>query len=101
MHAPSEYYKSRSSPYPTESSKPELGYIWTGLGPEILPMPTREEVYGLRDKDSEKATQSEARGKGKRDDRRKRKEPREKREKKGGRERAKARNRDKDAGTVL
>ncbi|XP_064410358.1 GATA zinc finger domain-containing protein 1 [Latimeria chalumnae] len=32
-HAPSEYFKSRSSPFPTVPTKPEKGYIWTRIGP--------------------------------------------------------------------
>ncbi|XP_043923608.1 GATA zinc finger domain-containing protein 1 [Protopterus annectens] len=32
-HAPSEYFKSRSSPFPTVPTKQEKGYIWTHVGP--------------------------------------------------------------------
>ncbi|KAM4705630.1 GATA zinc finger domain-containing protein 1 [Rhinophrynus dorsalis] len=32
-HAPSEYFKSRSTPFPTLPSRPEKGYIWTHVGP--------------------------------------------------------------------
>ncbi|XP_018605849.1 GATA zinc finger domain-containing protein 1 isoform X2 [Scleropages formosus] len=32
-HAPSEYFKSRSCPFPTLPSRPEKGYIWTHIGP--------------------------------------------------------------------
>ncbi|KAK2830384.1 hypothetical protein Q5P01_018315 [Channa striata] len=32
-HAPSEYFKSRSSPFPTLPIRPEKGYIWTHIGP--------------------------------------------------------------------
>lgn len=31
-HAPSEYFKSRSSPFPTIPIRPEKGYVWTHLG---------------------------------------------------------------------
>lgn len=31
-HAPSEYFKSRSSPFPTIPIRPEKGYIWTHIG---------------------------------------------------------------------
>uniref|UniRef100_A0A8B9T446 GATA zinc finger domain containing 1 n=2 Tax=Anas TaxID=8835 RepID=A0A8B9T446_ANAPL len=31
-HAPSEYFKSRSSPFPTVPTRPEKGYIWTHVG---------------------------------------------------------------------
>lgn len=46
-HAPSDYYKSNHSPYPTVPAKPELGFIWTSLGPEIRPTPTQAEIFGL------------------------------------------------------
>ncbi|XP_012688795.1 GATA zinc finger domain-containing protein 1 [Clupea harengus] len=32
-HAPSEYFKSKSSPFPTMPIRPEKGYIWTHIGP--------------------------------------------------------------------
>ncbi|XP_072431869.1 GATA zinc finger domain-containing protein 1 [Chiloscyllium punctatum] len=32
-HAPSEYFKSRSTPFPVIPTKPEKGYIWTRVGP--------------------------------------------------------------------
>ncbi|KAK2087865.1 GATA zinc finger domain-containing protein 1 [Saguinus oedipus] len=32
-HAPSEHFKSRSSPFPTVPTRPEKGYIWTHVGP--------------------------------------------------------------------
>ncbi|NP_001163977.1 GATA zinc finger domain-containing protein 1 [Xenopus tropicalis] len=32
-HAPSEYFKSRSSPFPTIPTRPEKGFIWTHIGP--------------------------------------------------------------------
>lgn len=32
-HAPSEYFKSRSTPFPTIPIRPEKGYIWTHIGP--------------------------------------------------------------------
>lgn len=32
-HAPSEYFKSRSSPFPTIPLCPEKGFIWTHIGP--------------------------------------------------------------------
>uniref|UniRef100_A0A3Q3JT10 GATA zinc finger domain-containing protein 1 n=1 Tax=Monopterus albus TaxID=43700 RepID=A0A3Q3JT10_MONAL len=32
-HAPSEYFKSRSSPFPTIPIRTEKGYIWTHIGP--------------------------------------------------------------------
>ncbi|XP_067138275.1 GATA zinc finger domain-containing protein 1 [Centruroides vittatus] len=45
-HAPSEYFKSRNSPYPTVPLKPENCFIWTRIGPQIKPLPTKEEVFG-------------------------------------------------------
>uniref|UniRef100_A0AAR2K4I8 GATA zinc finger domain-containing protein 1 n=1 Tax=Pygocentrus nattereri TaxID=42514 RepID=A0AAR2K4I8_PYGNA len=32
-HAPSEYFKSRSCPFPTIPIRPEKGYMWTHIGP--------------------------------------------------------------------
>uniref|UniRef100_A0A670ZM48 GATA zinc finger domain containing 1 n=1 Tax=Pseudonaja textilis TaxID=8673 RepID=A0A670ZM48_PSETE len=32
-HAPSEYFKSQSTPFPTIPTRPEKGYIWTHVGP--------------------------------------------------------------------
>ncbi|XP_048379495.1 GATA zinc finger domain-containing protein 1 [Stegostoma tigrinum] len=32
-HAPSEYFKSRSTPFPVIPTRPEKGYIWTRVGP--------------------------------------------------------------------
>ncbi|XP_053717403.1 GATA zinc finger domain-containing protein 1 isoform X1 [Synchiropus splendidus] len=32
-HAPSEYFKSQSSPFPTIPIRPEKGFIWTHIGP--------------------------------------------------------------------
>uniref|UniRef100_A0A3B4BIA8 GATA zinc finger domain-containing protein 1 n=1 Tax=Periophthalmus magnuspinnatus TaxID=409849 RepID=A0A3B4BIA8_9GOBI len=32
-HAPSEYFKSRTSPFPTIPIRQEKGYIWTHIGP--------------------------------------------------------------------
>ncbi|CAN7981033.1 unnamed protein product [Ixodes pacificus] len=46
-HAPSEYFKSRNSPYPKQTPEgPQCGFIWTRLGPQIRPVPTQEEVFG-------------------------------------------------------
>jgi len=49
--APSEYYKAKCAPYPTQPIKPELGFIWTSLGGEIRPVPSQEEIFGLHDCD--------------------------------------------------
>lgn len=45
-HAPSEYYQAKSSPYPVIPVKPESGFIWTRVGPRIVPLPSKEEVFG-------------------------------------------------------
>ncbi|XP_015918497.1 GATA zinc finger domain-containing protein 1 [Parasteatoda tepidariorum] len=47
-HAPSEYYQAKTSPYPVVPLKPESGFIWTRLGPRIVPLPTKEEVFGTK-----------------------------------------------------
>uniref|UniRef100_S4RAS7 Uncharacterized protein n=1 Tax=Petromyzon marinus TaxID=7757 RepID=S4RAS7_PETMA len=31
-HAPSEYFKCVSSPFPTVPIRPERGFVWTNLG---------------------------------------------------------------------
>ena len=47
-HAPSEYYRSKSTPCPTIPSKPEIGYICTPMEPPTIDkVPTQEEIYGL------------------------------------------------------
>ncbi|XP_064644265.1 GATA zinc finger domain-containing protein 1-like [Lineus longissimus] len=45
-HAPSEYFKSYRSPYPTVSLKPDLCFIWTNIGPDIRTIPTTDEIFG-------------------------------------------------------
>ncbi|XP_056273111.1 GATA zinc finger domain-containing protein 1 [Pseudoliparis swirei] len=44
-HAPSEYFKSRSSPFPTIPIRPEKGYIWTHIGPTPA-LTVKESVSG-------------------------------------------------------
>ena len=39
-HAPSDYFKAKTAPYPTKPAGPEIGYIWTSLGPQIVKTPT-------------------------------------------------------------
>ena len=64
-HAPSDYFKSCYTPFPTKSQKPELAYISTNLGPEIRPIPSREEIFGLKDADTKVVvTKGAGRGKG-------------------------------------
>ena len=63
-HAPSNYYKDKSTPYPTKSTKPDLAYISTMFGPEIRPVPSREEIFGLKDVDA-KVTVAKGTGRGK------------------------------------
>jgi len=43
-HAPSDYYKSRSSPYPTLPDRVDKGFIWTRIGPKIV---SRQELEQL------------------------------------------------------
>lgn len=43
-HAPSEYFKSKSSPFPTMPIRPEKGYIWTNIGP--TPAVAVKEIVG-------------------------------------------------------
>lgn len=62
-HAPSEYYRARREPYTTLPSKPELSYIWTNIGPEIRPVPSREEIFGMKDA-SEKVPVGKGGGRG-------------------------------------
>ncbi|XP_060948896.1 GATA zinc finger domain-containing protein 1 [Limanda limanda] len=44
-HAPSEYFKSWSSPFPTIPIRPEKGYIWTHIGATPAPS-VKESVAG-------------------------------------------------------
>ncbi|KAK5883639.1 hypothetical protein CesoFtcFv8_019943 [Champsocephalus esox] len=44
-HAPSEYFKSRSSPFPTIPNRPEKGYVWTHIGPSAA-LTAKESVSG-------------------------------------------------------
>jgi hypothetical protein len=47
-HAPSEYFKCKSSPYPTKTLVPEIGFISADIGPSgIQKVPSRDELYGL------------------------------------------------------
>ena len=57
-HAPSEYFKAKSSPYPTVSPQPELGYVWSNMGANILPVPSNEELYGLKSVKDEAKTET-------------------------------------------
>ncbi len=43
-HAPSDYYKSRFSPYPTLNMKVESGFVWTRFGPQIVKTSIKDEV---------------------------------------------------------
>ncbi|XP_013777638.1 GATA zinc finger domain-containing protein 1-like [Limulus polyphemus] len=46
-NAPAEYFKAHHSPYPTQPSRPEMCFIWTRIGPQIKPLPSQEEVFGI------------------------------------------------------
>ncbi|GFQ86767.1 GATA zinc finger domain-containing protein 1 [Trichonephila clavata] len=45
-HAPSEYYMAKNTPYPIIPERPDCGYVWTRIGPRIVPLPSQEEVFG-------------------------------------------------------
>lgn len=46
-HAPTEYFRAKTAPYPTTTAGPELGYVWTSLGYEIVRSPSYDEIFGL------------------------------------------------------
>lgn len=49
-HAPSDYFHTTKSPYPTIDNSPELCYIWSSLGPEIKEAPTKlDDIFGPGD----------------------------------------------------
>ncbi|XP_045207828.2 GATA zinc finger domain-containing protein 1-like [Mercenaria mercenaria] len=49
-HAPSDYFRSSKTPYPTINNSPELCYIWSSLGPEIRLAPTKlDDIFGPDD----------------------------------------------------
>ncbi|CAG2104020.1 unnamed protein product [Medioppia subpectinata] len=43
-HAPSDYYKDRYSPYPTLITKPESGFVWTRMGPQIIKISNKDQM---------------------------------------------------------
>ncbi|CAG2180186.1 unnamed protein product [Oppiella nova] len=43
-HAPSDYYKDRYSPYPTLLSRPESGFIWTRIGPQMTKISNKDQI---------------------------------------------------------
>ncbi|ESO93483.1 hypothetical protein LOTGIDRAFT_178504 [Lottia gigantea] len=46
-HAPSDYFRAKNAPYPTNNTKPELCYILTSLENSIIkPTPTISEMFG-------------------------------------------------------
>lgn len=45
-HAPSDYYKCNNAPYPTNSTEPDLCFVWTSIGPKIRTTPSRDEIFG-------------------------------------------------------
>ncbi|CAH1774793.1 unnamed protein product, partial [Owenia fusiformis] len=51
-HAPSDYYKSRGTPFSTIPLKPELAFIWTSIGPQINTLPTTDEIFGVNIKET-------------------------------------------------
>ncbi|XP_013405736.1 GATA zinc finger domain-containing protein 1 [Lingula anatina] len=44
-HAPSDYFRAKVAPYPTLPTKPDLGFIWTRVGPKITKLPTTDEIF--------------------------------------------------------
>ncbi|KAK0058665.1 GATA zinc finger domain-containing protein 1 [Biomphalaria pfeifferi] len=48
-HAPSDYFRSRDSPYKTFDPEPKLCYIWTSIGPRITTVPSIDEIFGVSD----------------------------------------------------
>jgi len=78
MHAPSNYFYDRSSPFQTIPKTPELGFISTHLGPEIRHLPPPDQRYGLHDLDSDVAPATQDKVKSKPEvDKRKKREPKE------------------------
>lgn len=53
-HAPSEYYKCASGPYPTISHQPDLCYIWTTTENLIKPLQSIDEVFNVKNVKKEK-----------------------------------------------
>lgn len=45
MHAPSDYYKSKTTPYPATHAPARPGYIWTSLE-------TIQKICGIDDRDN-------------------------------------------------
>ena len=37
-HAPSDYFRNMSAPYRARTTQPELGFIWSRVGPQIQPL---------------------------------------------------------------
>lgn len=61
-HAPTEYYKKKDAPFRVQTDKPELGFIWTSLGqPEIVPVPSHAEIFGMKDPCADKANKEKTR----------------------------------------
>ncbi|VDI65369.1 Hypothetical predicted protein [Mytilus galloprovincialis] len=57
-HAPSEYFKCSSGPYPTVSQKPDLCYIWTTTENLIKPLQSIEEVFNVKTVKKEKPAET-------------------------------------------
>lgn len=57
-HAPSEYFKCTSGPYPTVSQKPDLCYIWTTTENLIKPLQSIEEVFNVKSIKKEKPAET-------------------------------------------
>lgn len=47
MHAPSEYYRAKNTPYPIINPTPEPGFIWTNLRPVKHDLDNNENIEEL------------------------------------------------------
>ena len=81
-HAPSDYYKAKDAPFRVQSIQPELGFVWSALGPQVVPMPSQQELFGMEETKTakEKAREREREKKGGEKEKGKREVVREKKE---------------------
>ncbi|ELU06486.1 hypothetical protein CAPTEDRAFT_169638 [Capitella teleta] len=75
-HAPSEYFKSKTSPFPTRSLTPEIGFIATSIGsPVISKVPTSDEMNLMDERLNPGTGRKERRKEEKKDMKKERKKP--------------------------
>ncbi|KAK6181758.1 hypothetical protein SNE40_009547 [Patella caerulea] len=49
-HAPSDYYRAKSAPYPTNNEKPDLCFIWTSIDSHVIkPALSISEMFGMEE----------------------------------------------------